>query len=201
MLSESQKRIFCAQLLERYGIQIDLNNELLPVFYVAYQSALIGESTTKQNAAEIQRIVAEFEKNTAAKISKIEVKQFRFASPKEAFHFAFGQYGVLGCLLLFLCFSGWVFNRYQKDKIQALERQFQISERQAQVSEGITFLLSQSPITQKTVNDTIWAQIITLYPAKDLRNALAGKNYVFRPACQCIDIPLYFERKRKNAKR
>ncbi len=145
MLSEQQKRNFCADLLKRYGIQIDLNNELLPIFYVAYQSALFTESNTKQTGEEIQRIIADFEKNTAAKISKMEVKQYHFQTPKEAFHFAFGKFGIIGCLLLVLCFSGWVFDRYQKDKALALERH-------TQASEKITFLLNKSPVTLKPLN-------------------------------------------------
>jgi len=179
MLTEGQKRDFCAILLKNYGVQIDVNNELLPVFFVAYQSALITENSSRQSGEHIQKIINDFEKETASKLEKMQVSQFHFQSTKQAFWFAYGKYGLLASIVAILCFAVWIFKNYPKENRQVLEQS--------------SFLLTKSPVTQKKLNDSISAHLITLYPAKNLTSALAGKHYVYRKECQCIDIPLYFE--------
>ncbi|MDO1451062.1 hypothetical protein Q0590_32610 [Rhodocytophaga aerolata] len=133
MLTEQQKRDFCALMLRRYGVQLETVNELLPAFYVNYLAASISEKTSKESresiimlfksfAAETQKakeefvshsgqaitqitsIVSEFEKNTASKVANFETKQYRFDDPKTAFFFAFGKYGIAGCFVSLLLF-------------------------------------------------------------------------------------------------
>ncbi|MDO1444657.1 hypothetical protein Q0590_00265 [Rhodocytophaga aerolata] len=130
---------------------------------------------TKEN---IEQIITHFEKNTAAKISKLEMKQFHFSSSKNAFWFAFGKYGVSVVVISILAFSGWLLNRMDKKKEQDIEH--------------ISYLLEKSPVQEKKLNDTIAIRLITLFPAKDLQSSLAGKNYVYSKDCNCIEIPLIF---------
>jgi len=180
MLSEQAKRDFCAIMLEQYGLQIDVDNELLPVFYLAYRSAQVTEETSLTARENIQQIITNFEKNTAAKISKLEMKQFQFSDSKNAFWFAFGKYGVSVVVISFLLFSAWLFNC--------------ITEKHNQNIEQISYLLEKSPVQEKKLNDTITIQFITLSAAKDLKHAIAGKNFVFNRTCNCIEIPLFYHK-------
>lgn len=179
MLSEQDKRNFCALMLGQYGLQIDIENELLPVFFVAYRSAQLSEETSLKTKENIQQIISDFEINTAAKISKIETKQFQFGDPKAAFWFAFGRFGVSAVVISILAFSGWFLNRMDEKKEQDIEQ--------------ITYLLEKSPVQEKKLNDSITTRMIRMYPAKDLQNAMAGKNYVYRQDCNCIEVPLLLD--------
>jgi hypothetical protein len=106
-MTEQMKRDFCALMLQKFGVQIDIHNELLPVFYTAYQSAVISEKTSKKSSQEILSIISKFDKETSARLKKLATRQFHFQSSKEAFWFAFGSYGlpllvaILGILVLF----------------------------------------------------------------------------------------------------
>lgn len=179
-LSEQDKRTFCALMLERYGLQIDLDNELLPVFFVAYRSAQISEETSLKTKENLLTIIADFERNTAAKVSKLEMKQFHFSSSKDAFWFAFGKCGLSIVVISLLLFAGWLFNHIVVKHNQHIEQ--------------VTFLLEHSPVEEKSLNDSITTRMIRLFPAKDLQNAVAGKNYVYRQDCNCIEIPLLFQK-------
>jgi hypothetical protein len=179
-LSEQDKRDFCATMLQKYGLQLAIDNELLPVFFIAYNSALISEETGLKTKENLQRIITDFEKNTADKLSKLEIKQIQLSSPKVAFWFGFGKYGVLTVAISILLFAGWFLNRMEEKKEQDIAH--------------ISFLLDKSPVQEKKLNDSTIIQLITLFPANDLQNALAGKNYVYRKKCDCIEIPLYFQR-------
>lgn len=179
ILSEQDKRDFCALMLGQYGLQIDVQNELLPVFYVAYKSARISEEMSLKAGENLQQIMADFEKNTAFKISKLEMQQFHFGNPKVAFWFAFGRFGVSAVVISILVFTGWVWHS--------------ITERKKQDIAQISYLLEKSPVQEKILNDSIATRIITLFPAKDLQHAVAGKNYVYKEDCVCIEIPLHYQ--------
>ncbi|QHT65382.1 hypothetical protein GXP67_01160 [Rhodocytophaga rosea] len=180
ILSEQDKREFCALMLGQYGLQIDTNNELLPVFYLAYKSARIGEEMSLKSRENLQQIMADFEKNTASKISKLKMQQYHFSNPKVAFWFAFGKYGLIVITLCSLLFSGWLYTRMAEKKEKDIEQ--------------IYFLLEKSPIQEKKLNDTITTRMITLFPAKDLESAVAGKNYIYVQSCNCIEIPLLYQK-------
>jgi hypothetical protein len=179
-LSEQDKRDFCATMLQQYGLRLDVDNELLPVFFIAYNSALVSKETGLKTQESLQRIITDFEKNTAAKISKMETKQIYFSSSKDAFWFGFGKYGISTLAISILLFAGWLLNRMEDKKEQDIAH--------------ISFLLEKSPVQEKKLNDSTIIQLITLFPANDLQNALAGKNYVYRKDCNCIEVPLYYQR-------
>jgi hypothetical protein len=181
MLSEQNKRDFCALLLQQYGLQINIDNELLPVFYLAYRSAQVTEKTCLTTKENVEQIITDFNKDTAAKISKLEMKQFQFSDTKAAFWFAFGRFGVSVVVISILVFSGWVWHS--------------ITERKKQDIAQISYLLEKSPVQDKILNDSIATRIITLFPAKDLQHAVAGKNYVYKEECACIEIPLHYQQR------
>lgn len=183
-LSEQEKRDFCADMLRSYGLQININNELLPVLYLAYRSALITQSVNKKNNDAVQKVIAEFQSGALEKISKLETKQVHFKNSKEAFWYSFGWPGlplivitVVGCL-------GWLAYNYQQEEIK--KRDEKISQ--------LSYLLDNAVIRPKQINDTTVAHIINLYPSSNYKNARAGKHFVYNEECKCIEIPLFFSR-------
>jgi hypothetical protein len=179
-LSEQDKRDFCATRLQKYGLQLDIDNELLPVFFIAYNSALISDETGLKTKESLQRIISDFEKNTANKLSKLTIKQIQLSSPKVAFWFGFGKYGSSTLAISILLFAGWFLNRMEEKKEQDIAH--------------ISYLLEKSPMKEKKLNDSTTIHLISLFPSNDMQNALAGKHYVYRKDCNCIEIPLYFQR-------
>lgn len=179
MLCEQQKRDFCAIMLHKYGVAIDTNNELLPVFYVAYKAAAINEYTSKQTNDHIQKVIESFEKNTAAKIKRLDIKQFRFQNAKEAFWFAFGQYGFSAICVSILVFVGWWI--YYNDEIK-----------NKKVNVISQFMESQE-LQKKRISRSTTVHLLTLFPIDTLGTAEAGKHYVYKKSCNCIEVPLYFE--------
>jgi hypothetical protein len=179
MLSEQQKRDFCAIMLHKYGVALDTNNELLPVFYVAYRAAAINEQTSKQTNDHILNIIERFEKNTAAKIKKLDIKQFRFQNPKEAFWFAFGKYGIATiCVSVLISLALWIY--YEEEiSIQKEDYFFQFMESQV--------------LQKKKLSKSTTVHLFTLSPVDTLSAAEAGKHYVYKKACDCIEVPVYFE--------
>lgn len=175
ILSEQQKRDFCAFLLKKYGIRIDPENELLPVYFLSYSSADLAAHAIKKATASIQEVAANFE----TMHQRNGPRQYQFASSAQAFWHGFGRWGAallgIGCL----AFGGWAISTY-------LERK----DRQA---DQINYLLEKSATKRRMVNDSVSITVLTLLPAKSLKEAIAGKHYVYRQDCQCIEIPLYFQ--------
>jgi hypothetical protein len=179
MLSEQQKRDFCAIMLQKYGVNLDVGNELLPVFYIAYKSAVISENTSKQTQQHLLKIISDFEKNTASKISKLETKQFHFHNSSEAFWFAFGKIGATSIILALFLFAGWfIYLNREKEKQESLY---------------FSNFLRKVQLQQKEIDTINRVHHITLYPQKTLKEAEAGKHYVYNKECNCIEIPFFYE--------
>ena len=104
-LTNEEKRKFVAFLMSEYGIAMDVDNELLPYYYLAYRSGFLTEITVKAACKQMQaageQIVAiakEFKEGTEQSLQKLQPKQVHFLSALQAFwyHFAWpGMYGLI----------------------------------------------------------------------------------------------------------
>jgi hypothetical protein len=185
-LSEQEKRDFCADMLKTYGIEINTNNELLPVLYLAYRTALLTQSTNKKAQKDIERIIADFQTRAIDKLGKLETKQVQFNDAKQAFWYSFGWPGLPIVIISVVICIGWLLYHFQQETIKG---------RNERISE-LSFLLDHTVIRPKQVNDSTTAHIIQLYPVRDYRKARAGQHFIYNEACKCIEIPLFFSKER-----
>ena len=168
-LSEQEKRDFCADMLRSYGLQINTNNELLPVLYLAYRSSLITQSANKKSNDAIQKVIADFQTRAIDKIGKLETKQVQFKDSRQAFWYSFGWPGLPLVIITVVLCVGWLLYNYQNEAIKS---------RDEKISQ-LSFLLDNAVIRPKQINDTTTAHIINLYPSSDYKNARAGKHFIY----------------------
>ncbi|MDJ1470247.1 hypothetical protein [Xanthocytophaga flava] len=183
ILTEKERNAFSAEFLRVYGIKIDPNNELLPLHYLTYHTAKKSESTIDEATCRIEQICIEFEKNAKSLLPNIETKPIHFKNNKEAFWFGFGKLGLATLSITCFIFTGWLIQSFEQTKQQQVE--------------NISYLVERAPSAERIVNDSISTSVITLFPAKSIKDAIAGKNYVYRKECNCIDIPLHFQQVKK----
>lgn len=129
-LSEQDKRAFCALLLKKFGISLSVRNEFLPMYYMAYMSAVISEKTAqraesktvkiiddfdkrlshslKETLSGIHQVAEGFKKDAADNVAKLETNQYRFDNPETAFYFALGKYGIIASVAMVLVFIGFL---------------------------------------------------------------------------------------------
>lgn len=62
MMTEEQKIKFSALFLDRFGIKIDTDNEMLPFYFIGYHSAIVSDENNKLAHQNIQKIIMNFEK-------------------------------------------------------------------------------------------------------------------------------------------
>lgn len=178
VLTDQDKRNFCALMLKKYGLSLSIKNEMLPMFYVAYMSAVISETTSKQSRDSIIKIVSEFEKAAGKKLSKMSVEQYQFQSAKDAFWFGFGRYGIVGLALAILTFFGWFFYR--------------ASEVEKTKNEQISNFIKNAKVEQRAINNGVNLNVVRLYETKDLNNLIEGTHYVYNKECNCIEVPISY---------
>ena len=176
MLTEKQKRDFCAHLLQVYGIQIDINNELLPMYYLSYSSSSLAERSIRKATEALISSVNEFEKNTDSKLDKIQSKQFHFGSNWQAFWFGFGSIGlpatlaVIGALIAYML---W-FNRTEAAQ-NAKDIQAFLSEHKQIAS--FQDLSDYQPVQDMKIGDKT-LQYIQMPVVQTIQQALPGRNVV-----------------------
>lgn len=200
IVTEQQVRDFCAMMTRDFGIQIETDNELIPVFMVSFMAAKMCEKTAIESRDSINKIVgvfevetrktiyetheklyntvSEFEKSTAEKIGRIETKQIRFGNKKEAFYYGFGTWGLPLLVGVILLFSAYFF----------------VNHKQEQEKPGIQEFVESAKIETKFTN-TGSLDVLRLYPAADMSKAIKGTHYVYNKACNCIEIPISYQLK------
>lgn len=60
MMTEAQRIKFSALFLEKFGISIDPDNELLPLYYITYHSSLISNRNNKKVYESVGKMMQEF---------------------------------------------------------------------------------------------------------------------------------------------
>ncbi|MDJ1497595.1 hypothetical protein QNI19_31945 [Cytophagaceae bacterium DM2B3-1] len=186
MLNEKQKRDFCAFLLKAYGIQIDMNNELLPIYFLAYNSARVSQDTIKRTTEKLELTVGQFDQNLKdnlekiqTALGKIQTTQYQFKSRKEAFWLGFGQFGfsILASVTIIslTLFAGWWL--------------YQEKQHKASSSNTVKSFIESSEIDSAKTNN-LNVSYITLHPSKDLESVVVGRNYIYDQKCNCIRIPV-----------
>lgn len=63
IMTEEQKTKFSALFLDKFGIKIDTDNEMLPLYFIGYHSALINDENSKVAHQNLQKIILKFEKS------------------------------------------------------------------------------------------------------------------------------------------
>jgi hypothetical protein len=200
ILKEEDKRIFCALMLKKYGVSLSLKNEFLPMYYMAYMSTLVSERTSKESEENMRRIIGEFEKkaantiigvtkvasdfekNAVSKISKIQTNQIHISNPKEAFWYGMGRFGFLSCFVATLLFVGFLMVFF--------------SQKTQEYNLHATTFLDKAGLRQADVDKINTVHFISLTPVTHVREAEAGKNYVYDEACKCIQVPIYYQIKK-----
>ncbi len=180
VLSEQQKRDFCAELLHRYGLQLNLNNELLPMLYLAYQAAVISQTTSQQTSENLAHILRELDRKVARESNQAKAS-IHIKGTRQAFWLGFGSIGFPLMAVAILGIVAWFAYQYRMT----------VQEK----SDYIEYLVEHATMQEQAVNDTTSVIFIKLYPSAGFQNARAGSNYVYNSQDQCVQIPLYFKRR------
>ena len=181
VLSEQQKRDFCAELLQRYGLQLHLDNELLPVLYLAYRAAVISETSSRQTSECLTRVTRDLERKSPLPPNPVITKPVQLQSTRQAFWLGFGGVGLPLIVALLLGTFVWWFYQYQS-RIQ-------------QDNSYLEYLIEHAGVEDFVVNDTTLAKVIRLHPAVDLPQARAGQHYVYDASNKCVIIPLFYQKR------
>lgn len=187
-MSEQQKREFCALMLKDFGVQIDIKNELLPVYYVAYRTSVINEAFIKKSTDSFSDFLNDFNKSALEKLKGIETRQIRFQSPKEAFSFGLSAYcfSILGSVFL-ICVLFFSIHLINNNELEANAK-----------TEAITSFFSKALIEKKMMDKSVSVFTVKLFPSKDLGVARAGRNYIYNKKCDCIEVPIYFKKENRK---
>ena len=179
ILSEQQKRDFCAELLQKFGLKIDVDNELLPILYLSYHTAVVNQTNNRLTNEHITHIIQAFETKTHQRLSTLKpTGPVQFKNAKQAFLFSFAALGLPLLIAILLLAAGWGFRLYHEE--------------QNRVSE---FLLKNAMMVEQPLNDSTLVQTLRLYPSGSFQQAKAGKHYVYNSTCQCVEVPLYYVKK------
>lgn len=196
MLTEKQKRDFCAYLLKTYGIQIDINNELLPMYYLAYSSASLAERSIRKATESFIASVDGFEARAQQKLDKIQPRQYHFSSSGQAFFYGFGKFGLPATLAVVLGFAAfWLwFNRGEKQQQASQIQAFLREHKQIASFQD----LSDYQVVQDLQIGNQTLEYIQMPVVPSMRQAQPGKNVVVefkkdqsgKPSDAVIKIPL-----------
>ena len=83
MITEEQRLKFSALFLEKFGIRIDTDNELLPLYFMAYHSSVVANKNNKKVYENVDKMLRDFkekietttldsEKHAVDKLEKID---------------------------------------------------------------------------------------------------------------------------------
>jgi hypothetical protein len=184
-LSPAQKRAFAARMLRVYGLRIDPENELLPIYYLSYASARHCSVSVAGSARLLSDAVTGFETTLARRLSELPTETYHFSSAKAAFWFGFGKWGVVSSVALIVCsvlgFTG----------IQALSGSDQAAAFVKAHPDIVAYgqLCRKTRVRTRLLNNRITAYI-ELQPAYLLDSALTGEHAVIDLRRKKILVPL-----------
>ncbi|MDJ1505258.1 hypothetical protein [Xanthocytophaga agilis] len=190
ILSDQQKRDFCALLLSIYGIQIDPCNELLPVYYLAYSSSALAKDSIGKSIQSLSESVSRFDSQLSHQVKKIQTNSYVFSCAKDAFWFGFGKWGIPASLFIILTFvaSAYVYIQNRNHKQAATIAMLLNRYGNIAVFDTLsgTAQIKQEPSPKGSV------EYIELIPVKDFSSVKVGKNAVVDLKAKTIKIPLRF---------
>jgi hypothetical protein len=187
-MNEQEKRAFCAYLLEKYGITLSPQDELLGVYYLAYKThekcLHTCEELTRQVSQmklDLQGGLTFFITKLEQNLSRTEPQQLRFGGKWEAFWYGLGSKGIawiVGIIALSICCCYYL---SVQDK--------------SQKNEFLTSFIDKAGLQEKNVNKSQGVYLIKLYQATSLEQAREGTHYVYNESCKCIEVPITFKAK------
>lgn len=185
-LTLEEKQEFVASYIRRFGIQIDINDELLPMYYLNYRTAVLLESNLLKTVSafkgvsdQMETVSGKFEKETLSALKNLNVKQFKFNSPRETFWFGVGSFGVPLLVLIMTVLGCWIYSNWQEEETHKT---------------GIVKAFLQNANVQQQKIHWGWkVHQLKLLPANSIKGAKIGVNYVYDASCQCVIIPLGYE--------
>lgn len=66
MITEEQRRKFSAMFLEKFGVRIDTDNELLPLYFLAYHSSVVANKNNKKVYENVDKMLRDFKEKIEA---------------------------------------------------------------------------------------------------------------------------------------
>jgi len=185
-MTNEEKRKFVGILISQFGVAMDVNNELLPLFYIAYRSGVISElkvqsvcSKIEQAGQKMEATASNFEKQTQQNLHRLQPKQFHFTSSKQAFWFSFAWRTLP--LIVVIVFISCVLGYYESVRQQKEHREL------------VTPFVEGSQVTEIPVSPNFNAQVIKLLEVKSLYNAEPGKEFVYDEKCKCVLVPIDYQ--------
>lgn len=189
-LTIEEKRKFVAHMLSQYGVAIDVDNELLPLFYITWRSAAASEYRIQsicfkmeqigQNTeTKTEAIVSDFKKKTDESLRRLEPKQIHFSSAKQAFWHRAAWPTLPLIVLMLLTTSVWYYYenaRLEKEHIEL-----------------VTPFIIGSEVIDVPVSPHVTAQVIKLLEVENLIDAEPGKNFVYDQKCKCVQVPIDYQ--------
>jgi hypothetical protein len=182
-LTEQEKRDFAAYLLKTFGTKVSVDNEMLPYFYMIFRMTATAEASANKASekmtvasTKMSETATGFENRIIERFKKVEPRQFRFSTPKEAFWFSFGKWGlplVAGIVMLSVCWMVYFVRSTQIDH-----------------SEQVSALLRHSTIRRVPLQKGYKADVMEFKPSGNLDNAEVGKEFFYDKDCKCVLVPI-----------
>lgn len=185
-MTNEEKRKFVGILISQFGVAMDVNNELLPLFYIAYRSGVISElkvqsvcSKIEQAGQKMEATASNFEKQTQQNLHRLQPHQFHFSSAKQAFWHRAAWPTLPLIVFMFLTTSVWYY--YENARLEK------------EHTELVTPFVKGSELIEVPVSPHFSAQVIKLLPVKNLKDAEPGKDFVYDEKCNCVLVPIDYQ--------
>jgi hypothetical protein len=182
-LTDEEKRKFVAFLMSRYGIAMDVDNELLPVYYLAFRSGVLSEAYVRKVSGQLleagqkmETMAEEFNEATRQSLLRLQPRQFHFTSSKQAFWFRGGWPGLPIALVVVMGWGVWYY--------------YQRAIREREDSRLILQFTERSEVFRADLGPHMHVQVIKLSGAGSLKEAEVGKNFFYDKKCDCILVPI-----------